>query len=87
MEYIIGTSSFERRRLEIQAQFFEPFTRRILVSAGVADGMEVLDIGAGSGDVALLAAKLVGSSGRVLGVNQRGIGTRFQRPIGTHPCG
>jgi hypothetical protein len=39
---------------------FELFTRRMLQQAGVAQGMRVLDVGSGNGDVALLGAPLVG---------------------------
>ncbi len=45
----------------------DDFTYRLLVDSGIAKGMRVLDIGCGSGDVSLLAAELVGSSGEVLG--------------------
>jgi len=38
-------------------------------SAGIATGMKVLDIGCGPGDVSLLAAGLVGPTGRVVGVD------------------
>ena len=46
------------------------FTERLLVDAGVGAGMRVLDIGCGHGDVAVLAARLVGPRGRVLGVDR-----------------
>ena len=46
------------------------FTERLLVTAGVAPGMRVLDLGCGTGDVSLLAAKLVGSAGAVVGVDR-----------------
>jgi ubiquinone/menaquinone biosynthesis C-methylase UbiE len=37
-------------------------TRQFFTSAGVVAGMRVLDIGSGAGDVAFLAAELVGPS-------------------------
>lgn len=46
------------------------FTQRLLVDAGIADGMRVLDIGCGSGDVALMVAALVGERGEVVGVDR-----------------
>jgi hypothetical protein len=42
----------------------------MLVDAGIGEGMRVLDVGTGRGDVALLAAELVGESGHVLGVDR-----------------
>jgi ubiquinone/menaquinone biosynthesis C-methylase UbiE len=46
------------------------FTERLLVTAGLAPGMRVLDLGCGTGDVSLLAAKLVGPAGAVVGVDR-----------------
>ncbi|MEB0228170.1 methyltransferase domain-containing protein [Pseudomonas sp. 10S4] len=46
------------------------FTHRLLSDAGVRVGMRVLDIGCGSGEVTLLAARLVGLNGTVVGIDQ-----------------
>ncbi len=69
MNYAMGVSDEEVRRLKLQAECFEPYTRRFLALAGVTTGNRVLDIGSGVGDVTLLAAELVGPSGHVLGVD------------------
>ena len=45
-------------------------TRQFFNSAGVEAGMRVLDIGSGAGDVAFLAAELVGASGEVVGTDK-----------------
>lgn len=45
-------------------------TRRLLIDAGVQDGMRVLDIGCGHGDVTFLAAELVGATGGVVGIDR-----------------
>jgi SAM-dependent methyltransferase len=42
----------------------------ILQAASVRRGMRVLDLGSGVGDVALVAAELVGSSGEIVGIDQ-----------------
>ena len=47
-----------------------PLTRRLFERAGITTGIRVLDIGSGSGDVALLAAQLVGPTGYVTGVDR-----------------
>jgi 2-polyprenyl-3-methyl-5-hydroxy-6-metoxy-1,4-benzoquinol methylase len=67
--YALGHSEQELERLTRQAQAFEPFTRQLFEEAGISRGMRVLDVGCGSGDVAFLAADLVGPSGEVVGVD------------------
>jgi SAM-dependent methyltransferase len=68
--YLMGRSEAETRRLMTQDQLYGRFTRCLLEDAGIAEGMNVLDVGSGAGDVALLAAELVGPTGSVLGVDQ-----------------
>lgn len=68
--YALGHSDEELERLSRQAQAFEPFTRQLFQNAGIAAGSRVLDVGSGSGDVALLAAELVGPSGEVIGTDR-----------------
>jgi len=67
--YVLGRSEKETARLQSQARFVEPFTERLFRDAGVRAGMNVLDLGSGAGDVALLAARLVGPKGSVVGVD------------------
>jgi SAM-dependent methyltransferase len=66
-DYIHGDSARETRRLIAQASERETATLRLREDAGVAPGMRVLDVGSGAGDVALLAAALVGPDGAVVG--------------------
>jgi SAM-dependent methyltransferase len=79
--YVLGRSAAETRRLILQGDFQAPYTRRFLLDAGIEAGMRVLDIGSGAGDVALLAADLVGPQGSVVGidVNPRVLDTARQR--------
>jgi cyclopropane fatty-acyl-phospholipid synthase-like methyltransferase len=58
--YPLGHSEHELERLNTQARYVEPVTRRFFREAGVKAGMRVLDVGSGAGDVAFLAADLVG---------------------------
>ena len=59
----------EYQRLSRQAAFLGGTTERLFHAAGLAPGMRVLDVGSGAGDVALLAAQLVGPEGKVVGVD------------------
>jgi 2-polyprenyl-3-methyl-5-hydroxy-6-metoxy-1,4-benzoquinol methylase len=43
------------------------FTHRLLIVSGINTGMRVLDVGCGTGDLSLLTAEFVGSSGEVVG--------------------
>jgi ubiquinone/menaquinone biosynthesis C-methylase UbiE len=56
-------------RLQLQARLYDPLTRRLLLDAGIGPGQRVLDLGTGAGDVALLAADLVGPAGSVLSID------------------
>lgn len=67
--YVLGHSERELARLERQAAFFADATREVLVRSGLKAGMKVLDVGCGVGDVAAIAADLVGPTGRVHGID------------------
>lgn len=67
--YVLGRSQRETERLQRQGQLFEPYTRRLMENAGITTGMKVLDVGCGAGDVTLLATRLVGPGGSVVGVD------------------
>ena len=68
--YALGSSDAEHERLIRQAALLAPFTERFFRSAGIGPGQRVLDLGSGVGGVAMLAAKLVGPSGEVVGVER-----------------
>ncbi len=67
--YVLGYSQREMERLELQGRIFEEATRRLFIESGIEPGMHVLDVGCGAGDVAFIVAELVGSTGRVTGVD------------------
>jgi ubiquinone/menaquinone biosynthesis C-methylase UbiE len=68
--YALGDSDREHERLIRQASRLAPMTDRFLRDAGIAAGHRVLDLGSGVGDVAMLAARIVGSSGEVVGLER-----------------
>jgi SAM-dependent methyltransferase len=68
--YLLGDSEGELERLAAQARLIEPITRGFLRDAGISPGMRVLDVGTGVGDVAFLAAEIVGAGGQVVGVDR-----------------
>jgi ubiquinone/menaquinone biosynthesis C-methylase UbiE len=67
-QYAFADRAHEQRRLASQAELFDPLTERLFRAAGLGNGMRVLDLGSGAGDVAMLAARLVGREGEVVGV-------------------
>jgi SAM-dependent methyltransferase len=69
-DYVLGSTDAEHARLTRQATTLEPYTERLFRDAGLAVGQRVLDIGSGVGDVALLAASIVGKAGQVVGVDR-----------------
>ena len=63
-------SELEARRLAEQGALLEELTADVFRRAGLREGMTVLDIGCGVGAVSLLAARLVGAKGAVLGIDR-----------------
>ena len=79
--YILGHSKRELRRLMLQADNLRPITTRLLREIGLAPGMRVVDLGCGAGDVAMLAAEIVGTTGTVVAIdcNAAAIATARER--------
>src|SRR5258706_1272902 len=69
-QYVLGHSDREIERLKTQARLIDPITQRFFHEAGITPGMRVLDVGTGAGDVAFLAAEIVGDKGEVVGVDR-----------------
>jgi ubiquinone/menaquinone biosynthesis C-methylase UbiE len=69
-DYALGSTDAEHERLIRQAARLAPLTERLFREAGIGPGQRVLDLGSGVGDVAMLAARLVGHSGEVVGIER-----------------
>jgi ubiquinone/menaquinone biosynthesis C-methylase UbiE len=68
--YALGSTDREHDRLVRQAALLAPCTERFFREAGIGPGQRVLDLGSGAGDVAMLAARIVGPSGEIVGVER-----------------
>jgi SAM-dependent methyltransferase len=68
--YALGSTEAEHARLARQAAWLSPHTERLFRDAGIQSGARVLELGSGAGDVALIAAQLVGPSGTVVGIER-----------------
>jgi SAM-dependent methyltransferase len=66
--YALSRSDAERRRLTLQDELLRASTISLFERAGVGEGMRVLDVGSGAGDVALIVSQMVGPTGTVVGV-------------------
>src|SRR6266436_2620920 len=69
-DYAMGSTDRERERLMRQGAVLRGFLASAFRAAGIEPGMRVLDLGCGVGDVAMLAADLVGPTGSVLGIDR-----------------
>lgn len=69
-DYVLGNGPQEQNRLKLQARLIEKWTEGFFRAAGIAPGMRVLDLGCGMGDVSLLAARLIGPTGSVVGIDR-----------------
>ena len=67
--YVLGHADVEVRRLLLQGRLYNDYTEHALRLAGLRPVMRVLDVGCGPGDVSCIAARLVGPTGTVLGVD------------------
>ena len=69
-DYVLGHSKPEIERLIAQSAVLDSTTLRLFHETGLKSGMRVLDIGCGAGDVSMLAAKIVGKTGTVVGIDR-----------------
>jgi SAM-dependent methyltransferase len=69
-EYALGSDDAEHARLIRQAAWLAVPTERLFRAAGICSGQRVLDLGSGVGDVSLIAERIVGSGGEVVGAER-----------------
>ena len=67
--YVIRGGKEGKERLKLLSQVMLPSTSALLKMVGLNKNMQCLDIGCGGGDVTLLMANIVGSQGKVIGVD------------------
>jgi SAM-dependent methyltransferase len=70
--YALATGAAAVRRLHVLHDIYAPAGRRVLLEAGLQQGMKVADFGCGVGVVTRMLAGMVGPSGSVTGVDVNG---------------
>jgi ubiquinone/menaquinone biosynthesis C-methylase UbiE len=70
--YVLATGADAVRRLHMLHRIYPPYGRRILLQAGLTQGMKVADFGCGVGVVTRMLAEIVGPLGSVTGVDVDG---------------
>jgi SAM-dependent methyltransferase len=71
-EYSLATGAAAVRRLHVLHNIYSPAGRRVLIQAGLTQGMKVADFGCGVGVVSRMLAEMVGPSGSVTGIDVNG---------------
>jgi SAM-dependent methyltransferase len=67
--YVLATGEAAVRRLHLLHKIYAPAGRRILLEAGLKEGMRVADFGCGVGVVTRMLAEMVGPAGSVVGID------------------
>src|SRR5262249_20245701 len=68
-DYVLRGGAQGAQRLQLLASVKWPTTKALLDKAGLREGMRCLDVGCGIGAVAQQMAAVVGSNGRVVGID------------------
>ncbi|MBV8832963.1 MAG: methyltransferase domain-containing protein [Acidobacteriaceae bacterium] len=70
--YVLATGAATVRRLHVLHNIYSLAGKRILLQAGLTEGMRVADFGCGVGVVTRMLAQIVGPSGSVTGIDVDG---------------
>jgi SAM-dependent methyltransferase len=68
-QYVLATGADTVRRLHLLHNIYSPAVRRVLLQAGLKQGMHVADFGCGVGATTRMLAETVGPSGSVTGID------------------
>ena len=68
-DYSFGVGREGAERLDLVNDVFGPHSRRFLMNAGLREGISVLEVGCGSGNMTAFLAEQVGPAGRVVAVD------------------
>ena len=69
-QYELGHEPDELERLTVQGRALAAPTRALLEAAHLREGMRVLDLGSGVGDMSFVVADVVGDAGEVVGIER-----------------
>jgi SAM-dependent methyltransferase len=67
--YILATGGRDTERLRLLHEVYGPGTEAVFHRAGLCEGMRVVEVGCGSGNIACWVAEKVGPSGSVVGID------------------
>lgn len=67
--YVLATGAAAVRRLHALHDLYSPAGQRVLLRAGLTEGMKVADFGCGVGVITRMLAHMVGPSGSVTGID------------------
>lgn len=73
----------EMNRLQCQAEELSPLVFESIEKCGISEGMKVVDVGCGTGQVSFLISKAVGPRGEVIGIDANTTAIELCRNIAT----
>lgn len=79
----IANLQAEMNRLQCQAEELSPLVLESIEKCGISEGMKVVDVGCGTGQVSFLISKLVGPRGAVIGIDANPTAIELCRNIAT----
>src|ERR1051326_1610684 len=68
--YILATGGKDVKRLRLLHEVYGPGTEALLRHVGLRDGMRVLEVGCGNGNIACWTAQQIAPGGSVLGIDK-----------------